>query len=166
MSVWSGILDLVTRRKQAVIRMLGYFRICGQKRVYRSFWKTIMPLGVLTPLSWLWARQRCPCGQTIFRNHITMSCVIISGNEDNYSLTCNKRSPKGNGGMTSWHKLTAPHRFYQESITWILQLPCIFVTAFSQTSIFLAWIYCELGLPTRAHRPIKISAWLISNFTR
>ena len=93
-----------------------------------------------------------------------MSCVIISGNEDNYSLTCNKRSPKGNGGMTSWHKLTAPHRFYQESITWILQLPCIFVTAFSQTSIFLAWIYCELGLPTRAHRPIKISAWLISNF--
>ena len=54
----------------------------------------------------------------------------------------------------------------QEPITWSLQLPCIFVTAFSQTSLFLVWIYRELGLPTRAHRPIKISAWLISNFTR
>ena len=52
----------------------------------------------------------------------------------------------------------------QEPITWSLQLPCIFVTAFSQTSLFLVWIYREQGLPTRAHRPIKISAWLISNF--
>ena len=51
-------------------------------------------------------------------------------------------------------------------ITWNLQLPCIFVTAFSQTSLLLVWIYRELRLPTREHRPTKISAWLISNFTR
>ena len=54
----------------------------------------------------------------------------------------------------------------QEPITWSLQPLCIFVTVFSQTSLFLVWIYRELGLPTRAHRPIKIRAWLISNFTR
>ena len=36
---------------------------------------------------------------------------------------------------------------------------------FSQTRLFLVWIYLELGLPTRVHRPIKIRAWLISNFT-
>ena len=36
--------------------------------------------------------------------------------------------------------------------------------AFSQTSLFLVRIYRELRLPTRAHRPIKISTWLISNF--
>ena len=47
--------------------------------------------------------------------------------------------------------------------TWSLLL-FIFVTAFSQTSLILVWIYRELGLPTRAHRPIKISTWLISNF--
>ena len=54
----------------------------------------------------------------------------------------------------------------QEPIIWNLQLPCIFVTAFSQASLLLVWIYRELRLPTREHRPIKISAWLISNFTR
>ena len=54
----------------------------------------------------------------------------------------------------------------QEPITWSLQPLCIFVTVFSQTSLFLVWIYRELGLPKRAHRPIKIRAWLISNFTR
>ena len=56
------------------------------------------------------------------------------------------------------------HRRSQEPITWSLQLLYIFVMAFSQTSLFLVWIYRELGLPTRAHRPIKISTWLISNF--
>ena len=53
----------------------------------------------------------------------------------------------------------------QEPITWSLQPLCIFVTAFSQTRLFLVWIYREVGL-TRAHRLIKIRAWLISNFTR
>ena len=138
MSVWSGILDLVTRRKQAVIRMLGYFRICGQKRVYRSFWKTIMPLGVLTPLSWLWARQRCSMWPNNFQKPYYYVMCYNFRKWRQLQLACNKRSPKGNGGMTSWHKLTAPHRFYQESITWILQLPCIFVMAFSQTSIFFS----------------------------
>ena len=47
----------------------------------------------------------------------------------------------------------------QEHITWSLQLPCVFVTVFSQTSLFLVLIYRELPVPTRAHRPIKISAW-------
>ena len=45
----------------------------------------------------------------------------------------------------------------QEHITWSLQLPCVFVTVFSQTSLFLVLIYRELPVPTRAHRPIKIS---------
>ena len=56
------------------------------------------------------------------------------------------------------------HKRSQEPITWSLQLLYIFVMAFSQSSLFLVWIYRELGLPTRAHRPIKISTWLISNF--
>ena len=56
------------------------------------------------------------------------------------------------------------HRRSQEPITWSLQLLYIFVMAFSQTSLFLVRIYRELRLPTRAHRPIKISTWLISNF--
>ena len=56
------------------------------------------------------------------------------------------------------------HKRSQEPITWSLQLLHIFVTAFSQTSLFSVWIYRELGFPTRAHRPIKISTWLISNF--
>ena len=58
------------------------------------------------------------------------------------------------------------HRRSQEPITWSLQLLYIFVMAFSQISLILVWIYRELRLSTRAHRPIKISAWLTSNFTR
>ena len=41
-----------------------------------------------------------------------------------------------------------------------------FATLFSQTILFLVLIYRELGLLARAPGPIKISVWLISNFTR
>ena len=37
----------------------------------------------------------------------------------------------------------------QEPITWSLQLPCVFVTAFSQTSLFLVLIYRELPYPRK-----------------
>ena len=58
------------------------------------------------------------------------------------------------------------HLLWEEPITWSLQLHSIFLTAFSKTILLLVWIYRKLGLPTRAHRPVKISTWMIPNFTR
>ena len=77
-------------------------------------------------------------------------------------IKCTRRNLFQTNAPTMWELKI--YFVNQEHITWSLQLLCIFVTAFSQTSLFLVWIYCELGLPTRAHRPIKISTWLISNF--
>ena len=77
-------------------------------------------------------------------------------------IKCTRRNLFQTNAPTMWELKI--YFVNQEHITWSLQLLCIFVTAFSQTSLFLVWIYRELGLPTRAHRPIKISTWLISNF--
>lgn len=57
----------------------------------------------------------------------------------------------------------------QEPITRILQLPHIPVTAFSQTDLFLVWIYVEFSSPQEPQWPIAIistdQCWHVDNFT-
>ena len=45
---------------------------------------------------------------------------------------------------------------YQEPITRSLQLPYISVTAFSQTDLFLVWIYLEFRSQQEPHWPIAV----------
>ena len=56
------------------------------------------------------------------------------------------------------HELKITNKICQEPITRSLQLPRIPVTAFSQTDLFLVWIYLEFRSPQEPQWPIAITS--------
>ena len=65
--------------------------------------------------------------------------------------------PENDLGLKIIEKWGTTNKLAQEPITRSLQLPRISVTAFSQTDLFLVWIYNEFRSPQEPQWPIAIT---------